>query len=320
MGTTTARRWEPAVVVPAGLLGVVLAELLGGPASAGAATAAPERGASGVRLATDLSGSLVLGLGLLLLLTRGTRHLRGAHPWRWTALAAAVWAGAEVALLVDGAAAAAGGSVLELSTGVFADYLLDISAGRVGIATVAVAVGITVLAAVAATTETDVPGVLVVAPTTVALIARPVTGHMSQQFAGAPLIAAHVLAAAVWLGLLLAMALTLRTRTAWAALLPVYSRAAFWCVIVIVVTGVIDAAVRLGSVNELLTGAYGHLVIAKTVLAIALVLGGWWRRRTWVSTIADHRTDAPVSVRRAAVETAVMTFTVGVAAVLATTA
>jgi putative copper resistance protein D len=78
--------------------------------------------------------------------------------------------------------------------------------------------------------------------------------------------------------------------------------------------------VRLTSVTALVDTDYGRLILLKSVLLVALVIGGWWRRRTWVSVIGAHTTHATVSTRRAVVETAAMAVAFGVAAALATTA
>ena len=309
-GTTTAR-WSPLAVVPAALLGVIVALVL-------APSDLPLD--STVRTVADVAGAVVLGLGLLILWARDSRHVDDSLAWRGALVAAACWAVAECALLVLGAARSDAVSTTAVLLSTFSDYVRDIANGRLGTAVVVVAVAMAVLAATAVRTDLEISGIVVVVPTAVALIARPMTGHMAQQPAGALLVGVHVVAASVWLGMLVAMAVTLRSRTAWADLLPRYSATALWCVVAVAVTGVVNAAVRLASVTDLVDTGYGRLVLLKSILLVTLVIGGWWRRRTWVRVIGAHTTDAAVSIRRAVVETAAMAVVFGVAAALATTA
>lgn len=312
---TTAARWTPTAVVPAALVGVLIARLIAGSASN------PTGGVDvAVRASADLAGAIVLGCGLLLTLAAGSRHVDGDSVWRVVAVAAGSWSVCEAALLVLGAVRSSSVAVRNISLQTFTEYVQNIEAGRVGTAVLVVAVAATVLATVVIREGHDLSGVLLGVPAAIALAARPVTGHMSQQTGGAPLLALHVVAAAIWLGLLFAMAVTLRSRTAWAEFLPRYSRIALWCVVVVALTGLIDASVRVGSIASLTDTGYGRLVITKTVLVLALVAGGWWHRRRWVRDIGAHRTDPTVSITRAATETAVMAVAFGVAAALSTTA
>ncbi len=102
--------------------------------------------------------------------------------------------------------------------------------GRLGAVTVACTALVTLIAAVAYRRSLPWPAAPVLALTGLALIARPIGGHMSQQTLGSLLDAAHVLAAATWFGMLTALALTARSRGAWASLLPRYSTIAWrWC-------------------------------------------------------------------------------------------
>lgn len=312
-GTTEGvrERWSPLAVVPAAALGVLVAVLL-----AGGDTDSVD---SAVRAVADLAAATTLGLGVVLLAGATSRHVDDARAWRAVAVTAGTWFLAEIALLLFGAARSRNVAADDLTTTVFADYLGGVVGGRLGVAVVLIAGLLAVGAVVVVRTGADVSGVLVVVPVGVAVVMRPITGHLGQQAFGAPTIALHVLAASVWLGVLLALALTLRSRGGWAEMLPRYSRAAGWCVGVVVITGVVAAAGRLGSVSALIDDGYGRLVLAKAALAILLVAGGWWRRRTWVSTIGDHRTAASVSVGRAVVECALMAVAFGVASTLATT-
>ncbi|MBW0095908.1 CopD family protein, partial [Pseudonocardia sp. KRD-184] len=84
------------------------------------------------------------------------------------------------------------------------------------------------------------------------------------------------------------------------------------CVVVVALTGVLGAQVRLQDWGALLTTAYGLLVVAKSVALVALAaLGGLARRR-----LAAGRT--PV-LRWAGVEVALMAVVLGLAAALTQT-
>ncbi|MDA8318980.1 MAG: copper resistance protein CopC [Actinomycetota bacterium] len=105
---------------------------------------------------------------------------------------------------------------------------------------------------------------------------------------GAMLTWAHLLAAALWTGMLFYV---VRAALAWRAdpaavrgLIGLYARAAAWLFAVVVVTGVISALVLVQPLSDLVTTGYGRVLIIKSVLvavAAALALAGrlWLRRR-----------------------------------------
>ncbi|MFF0154511.1 cytochrome c oxidase assembly protein [Micromonospora sp. NPDC005203] len=107
----------------------------------------------------------------------------------------------------------------------------------------------------------------------VAVLPPAFTGHSAgagnHQVAVTSL-ALHVLAAAVWIGGLVALLMVRRSR-----LLPDavarYSRLALGCFVAVSVSGLANAAVRLGAVDHLWQSRYGWLVLGK--LAALLILG-----------------------------------------------
>jgi putative copper resistance protein D len=297
------RRYAAAAVVPTGLVGVAAGWALSQPTGSD--------GGSVVRVLSLLLGSCVLGFAVLGLFS----------PPRWRPIAAlsAGWVVAEAFLLVLAAADASGRAIWSVPVPVFVNFLQTISVGQIGVATMVCLIVITAVAAAAARSDAQWSTVLIVVLASFASIARPISGHMSQQPFGSLLDVFHVLAASLWLGMLLAMALTLRTRRDWAQMLPRYSRIAFWCVLVLLVSGVANALVRIRTVDALLGTGYGHIVIAKTVVTVLLVAGGWRLRRIWVSRIGDHGVPDSESFRHAVMETSVMAVGFGLAAALATT-
>ena len=105
---------------------------------------------------------------------------------------------------------------------------------------------------------------------------------------GALLTWAHLLAAALWAGMLFYV---VRAAIAWRAdpgavrgLIALYARAAAWLFAVVAATGVVSALVLVQPLGDLLTTAYGRVLILKAALvaaAAALALAGrrWLRRR-----------------------------------------
>ncbi|MFC9786814.1 CopD family protein [Rhodococcus sp. NPDC127528] len=312
-----ARRTSPGLLLlaaPAGLAGVGLAWLLAAPDG-------PEA-SSLIRVLADCLGATVLGVTVLAWLQRSQRRpvLDRSALWRPLAALAGAWTVAEAALLVAAAAETSEVGASALSSTAFGRFVGQISAGQIGAAVVACTAAVAVLAAAAFRRGAAWPLTPVAVLATVALLARPVTGHMSAQALGSVFVAAHVLAAALWLGPLAAMALLLRARGAWAVLLPRYSDLAWRCVAALAVTGVVDAAVKLGDVEALVLTGYGRILLAKVAALIGLGALGWWWRRNWVPAAGAHRVTADDSLRRAVVEVVAMAVAFGLAAALATTA
>ncbi|RJO77053.1 copper resistance protein CopD [Nocardia panacis] len=295
------------LVVPAGLLGVVVAWAL--TRSGGVPVEA------GVRAIADGAGATVLGLAALPRL-----HERLRPAWRPLALLAALWCVAEFGVLVCDAAGIVGVPAHRLGAHDFGTFLLRLSGGQVGLAIVigtGAAAGYSMLAyrrPVSASPD------LVLVFAGVALALRPITGHMSQQPFGSVLGAVHALAAAAWFGLLVALALVVRTRGEWAVTLPRYSAVAPWLVAALAVTGIINGLVRIDGLSALFDTGYGRIMLAKTGVLLGLLALGWWWRRTWVPRASEHRMDAETSLRRAVVEVCAMAVAFGLAATLAVSA
>ncbi|MBF6086134.1 copper resistance D family protein [Nocardia cyriacigeorgica] len=304
--TTGGRDRRPALllVVPSGLLGVLLAWAL---------TAMTAE--SAVRVLADLAGATVLGLAAL-----PRVHERLRPPWRLLAVLAGIWCGAEFVVLVFEAADVVGVRVGALDAGRFATFLTELSGGQVGIAILLGTGAIACYAALAFRRPETASPDLVLVFAAVALTLRPITGHMSQQPFGSVLAAVHALAAGAWLGLLIGLALVVRSRGEWALALPRYSAVALPLVAVVAVTGLVNGLVRIGGITPLVQTGYGRVLLAKTLILAVLLALGWWWRRDWVDRAADHRMPAEASLRRATIEVVVMAAAFGLAATLAVTA
>nr|WP_040744571.1 CopD family protein [Nocardia transvalensis] len=295
------------LVVPAALLGVALAWALAAPD--------PVQAEAPVRALADCAGATVLGLAALPRL-----HERLLPPWRLLAGIGGVWAATELAVLGCEAAQVVGVGVTRLGVGQFGDYLAHVSGGQVGIAILIGTCAITGYGVLAYRRPRHATTDLVLVFAAVALVLRPITGHMSQQAFGSVLAAGHALAAAVWFGLLSALALVTRTRGEWAAVLPRYSAWALPALAAVTVTGVCNGLIRLGGLTPLIDTGYGRILLAKTALLAGLLMLGWWWRRRWVPLAGDHRMTAESSLRRAIFEVVVMALVFGLAATLSVTA
>ncbi|WP_244976081.1 copper resistance D family protein [Nocardia huaxiensis] len=305
-GGSSSLKWL-LLVVPIGLCGAGIAWAL-----AGNDPVQPE---APTRVLADCAGATVLGLAALPRLSE-----RLSPSWRLLAVVAGLWAAMEFAMLVFEASEVVGTSARELGGSQFGDYLSEVSGGQIGIAILIGSGAVAGYSAFGFRRPDRATADLVLVFTAVTLALRPITGHMSQQAFGSLLGAVHALAASAWFGVLLALALTVRTRGEWAVLLPRYSRWALVLAATVTLTGIVNGLVRVGGVVELATTGYGRILLAKTVLLAGLLALGWWWRTRWVPVAADHRMDAESSLRRAIFEVLVMAVVFGLAATLAVTA
>ena len=105
----------------------------------------------------------------------------------------------------------------------------------------------------------------------------------------------HVLATGVWIGGLLPLAALLRaaSRESGAdarpyAVLTAYrfSRLALVCLLVLLTSGVFNAAVHVGGVPALLGTTYGRLLTLKLALIVPIIALGWLNRRWWLPRLS----------------------------------
>ena len=163
-------------------------------------------------------------------------------------------------------------------------YLTQIPAGRAYLAMTVVA-ALACLGAMLSRTATGAlwTAVLVLVPLVLQSLMGHAAGSTSHELAVSSLFM-HLVGAAVWIGALLVLAvLRLRralTDDALAVVVERFSPIASWCFVVVALSGVVNALIRLGGVDGLST-EYGVLVLAKVGLFV--VLGGFgWAHRTWV--------------------------------------
>lgn len=282
----------------------------------------------------DLAAALTIGLLVVAAYilpatgrpTEGRDHDRrlGGPTLVATRLAATsgmVWVVASAAVLVLGYSSIAGTSVTAPG---FADQLVQFATSiqplRVVLISTVLA-GVAVTGAALATRHTTVGWMAVIA--LLALVPLALTGHAAgatnheQAVDG---VAAHLVGVSVWVGGLAALALLrpqLGSQLAVAA--RRYSTLALACFVVVAVSGVTGAVLRLGDWSAL-TSRYGVLVMGKSLALVLLGVGGWWHRRAVLDRI-EVATDAGKDFwRLVSVELVVMGVAVGLGVALAASA
>lgn len=155
------------------------------------------------------------------------------------------------------------------------------------------------------------------------LLPVPVTGHSSsggQHDLASNSMLFHIVAAALWVGGLVALLIFGRRVTSGPALRLAavrFSATALGCWIVMAASGVLNVWVRI-PLADLFTTDYGLLVVAKTAALILLGGFGMMQRLKGVRAIEEGGTSGAL-VRLAAVEVLVMCLTIGIASALART-
>jgi cytochrome c oxidase assembly factor CtaG/putative copper export protein len=239
---------------------------------------------------------------------------------RTAATACAVWTLAALAVLVLTYASVSGTAPADPVFGSeLGSFVTGFEVGQALLATVLVtAVATTVLVAVTGPRGTALATALVL----VGLLPVALLGHSGGAEGHETAVTAmglHLLGLGVWVGGLVTL-LLLRGVLDGPGLAVVVSRfsgLALAAVLLVSVSGVLNASTRLASPADL-GSRYGLLLVAKTVLVAVLVVLGWWHRRATVPQLAAGR-PGPFW-RLVAVELAIMSVTVGVAVAVAGTA
>lgn len=319
---------------------LVLALVLGHGAHADVAEGLPDPGlvtSWGVpilRTLTDLAGVLTIGLLLtgVLLMPSTDGQLRGLcfRAVRAAGRVAVVWSviplGSYLLTVSDVFAV----SVADALSTPLLRGLIDISVGPALLAQSGLAAGVAVLSRWTLTVR---EGSLLLGLALAALLPPALTGHSAS--AGSHSLAVvsllvHVVAVALWVGGLVGLA--------WIAFmgsrrLPYgvvrFSVLALWSIAVVALSGVVNAAVRLGSLSDVVSTRYGALVLVKAAAIVGLGVLGWMHRRLTVPIFTErirsaNDGDADRAARRAftslaGIELTVMAMTVAIAVALSRT-
>ncbi|MET1004881.1 MAG: bifunctional copper resistance protein CopD/cytochrome c oxidase assembly protein [Propionibacteriaceae bacterium] len=233
-------------------------------------------------------------------------------------VAGAAWLVAGIVVLLFTVADVAGFPLTAPGFGsVVVSFLSQIDLGRalgVSLLLVAVVCALTVVATRIATVA------WAAALSLVALLPLALAGHAagtSNHMNSVDSLALHLLGVCVWTGGLVALLLMARRL---GPQLPVvtarYSTLALWCFVVVAVSGVINAGLRLGSWSAL-ASSYGLLVIGKTVALVLLGTAGVLHRRMTIAKLTEARR---LFIRLAVVEVLIMSATFGLAVALSRSA
>ena len=172
-------------------------------------------------------------------------------------------------------------------------FLTGFELGRSLLLTVVLAAAATTVAAAATGPRSTL---LATGLALAALLPIALTGHSGSAEGHETAVTAmglHLVGIAVWVGGLVTLVL-LRPVLRGEALATVVSRfsgLALASVVVVSVSGVLNASTRLDGLADL-GSRYGLLVLAKTALVAVLVAAGWWHRRSLLPALAAGR---PVS-------------------------
>lgn len=270
------------------------------------------------RAVADCAAVVTLGLAVVPLLDidRRRSELAGVAAVPLT-VSACCWLLAEVVRLAVQGAQLVGLPVWRLGTSTVVEYATVTAAGRSALLSVAAAATVAALSALGG--RRPAVAVVVIGVAAAGMLARTLTGHLAASPVGGAAVAAHALAAALWCGVLAALLLTVTHRGRWARVLPRFSQLSLWCVLVLLVCGVLGSVVTVSTPAELITTGYGRVLSAKIALT-AVLLGFGWRNRTgWVPAARAHRTTAEVSAGRSLTELALMAVALTFAAVLTVT-
>jgi len=236
------------------------------------------------------------------------------------AAAAGVWALAELTQMIFVFADISATPLLDSSFGAgLFSFVRDIDLGRGYLVGVLIAMLVSLGAAGSRSLRSA--GLLSVVAM-IGLVPLALRGHTSttsDHYTAVTALGLHVLGVCVWVGGL-AVLMMLRRSLDDAQVLAAahrFSTLALWCFVAVAASGVISALLRIGSFAGLRT-AYGALVIAKTVLLVALGLAGLVHRR---STLRALAAGVPTAFRRLAIgEVALMAIASGLAVALSRSA
>ncbi len=206
--------------------------------------------------------------------------------------------------------------------GVLGDFLTNREIGQAWLASTLIAAVVTVLC-FAVRNRTILVFVTLLAAA--GLVPQALQGHSADAAghdAAVSSLGLHVVFAAIWLGGLVTI-VVIRTTLDGGRIAPIvsrYSTLAIVCFVVVAVSGYVNAALRVGTIGQLLT-PYGILVLVKIFALLALGLFGVVQRRFLVSRMQS----SPTSISRffwwlVVAELGFMGLASGVAAALARTA
>ncbi len=215
--------------------------------------------------------------------SRDVNGVVGFHQWRaakWAAAAACWWAAMAVTVMVFTASSATGIPVTDPAFGEqLAFYVLNLERGQAQALSLALIIGSSLmLLAPRGLNRLGWGAGLAVA----ALLPLAVTGHAAgaDEHANAVnSLGMHLVGATIWVGGLMALiALVPRITEELGEVVGRYSTVALGAFVLVVVSGVINAWLRLDSPSDLVQHPYGRLLLIKVVLTVLFGWCGWYYR------------------------------------------
>jgi putative copper resistance protein D len=274
--------------------------------------------AAALRALADRAAVASLGPTIVPALDVGRRRAELAAGARGPLIGfSAGWLVAELARQLLAAAQAAGLPLVLLPARAALEFTLQTVAGRAGLVSIGAAAAVGSIAA--SGRRSPALAVAAAGAAAVGIGARAVSGHLSENTWGAIAVAMHALAAAVWCGGLAALAMTVKHRGQWARVLHRFSQMSLMCVAVLLASGTVGAVLAAGAPAQWFASGYSRMLLAKVVLAVALVVLAWRTRTVWLPAARRHQASAGLSQSRSAAELALMIAALTVAAALAVT-
>lgn len=276
-----------------------------------------------LRVLTDLAA--VATIGWLLAATfldpssrDGTVSKAGRQDLRRATVSAIVWSVLALVQMFFELASVLGVRLSEAATpGVVSTYANEIPTTRALVFMAILAFVVAVGSAVTATTGAGAAWLLVAG---VAAILPALAGHaagLGDHALAMTSGVAHVLAAVLWIGGLMALAVhAARQDMPLARSAQRFSAVALVAIILLAVSGIANAYTRLDNAGQLLTTGYGQVVLMKAGLIIGLGVLGWIMRSRVISTLG-RTSRGGVFARIAGIELIVMAAAVGLGVALA---
>lgn len=268
------------------------------------------------KLLTDISAVLVIGflIAAAFLLPTSQREVQGlsVRAVRLASSWAFVWAAASAFYFLPKAAEVFGKGILDLSYREITGYAGTAEARAILLQALGA-----LIVAVAARWTLSVRGLAWILGLSLATLGPiALTGHAassgSHSLATTSLFL-HIVGATIWVGGLAALGwVAMHGSKRLDAAVTRYSTLALWSFIIVAASGVVNAMVRLRSVDDVFDNSYGLLVVGKIIALAILGVFGYRHRRRIIATGAGF-------LRLAITELFVMAVAVGLAVALSRT-
>ncbi len=264
----------------------------------------------------------VTTFGLLLLSAflaperRDTRRRVDAN--RLAAVAAAVWAAAGVLKMLLDFAEISGVPLSDPGyLTQFLRFVVELEVTRLDLIS---AVAGAVVATGAALATRRAPTAWLTLITLVSIVMFALTGHVGGSASHEDAVnslGVHILGVSVWVGGLVAL-IVMRRRLGrdLGTTVARYSILAGWSFALVLLSGVQQAWIRVGSFGAFATTAYGRLVIVKVLALLALGVAGYYQRRNLATRLTKDPSDGRAFARLAGGEALLMALAMGLAAAL----